>query len=103
MCAQVHVAKGLDESRLAQDGYGMEEVSVDRNTATETQTHKNKPGKVGNMAENDKKPLKSTETWDQIPILRGFCIKALTVQPSVQGGCCRQNHRRRKTDSKIGL
>jgi hypothetical protein len=46
-------------------------VSVDRNTATETQTHKNKPGKVGNKAENDKKPPKSTESLGPNPDPKG--------------------------------
>ncbi len=58
------------------------EVSVNRNTATETQTLKKGQGgrKAGRKPmENDKKPQKPTETQGPRPDLRGFCIKALTV------------------------
>ncbi len=61
---------------------GYREVSIDNNTATETQTLKlgqggRKPGRE--PKENDQKPRKPRETQGPCPDLRGFCIKALTV------------------------
>jgi hypothetical protein len=55
------------------------EFSVDRNTATDTQTLK--WGREGRKAKgNDQKPRKPTESQGPCPDLRGTCIKALTVQ-----------------------
>ncbi len=65
------------------------EGSVDRNTATKTQTLK--WGREDRKAsrkpkENDQQPQKPTETQGPCPDLRGFCIKALTI--SAQSDVC---------------
>ncbi len=63
------------------------EVSVDRNTATETLTLKysregKKPGRKHKV--NDQQKRKPTETQGPCPDLRGFCIKALTEVATVR-------------------
>jgi hypothetical protein len=58
------------------------EISVDRDTAAETQILKQAQGgrKPGRKAkENDQTLRKATETQGPCPDLGGFCIKALTV------------------------
>ena len=58
-------------------------ASVDRNTATETQSLKlaREGRKQGRKpTENAPTPRKPTETQGPCPDLRGFCIKALTVR-----------------------
>ncbi len=75
----------LNSKRRSDPSEPYREVSVDRNTATRTQTLKY--GREGRKAgrepkENYQTPQKPTETPGPCPDLRGTCIKALTVHPN---------------------